>query len=99
MVTQTAQYDYRRVGTAQFKGLIYTEGAFVARNEVNVLGAVIVNGDPSHSNLVLPTGTYSPGDLAVHVGSNFTYVDDLFRNGNPNLRDSGLLSVNSWLVR
>ena len=99
MVTQTEQFDYNRIGTAQFKGLVYTEGAFVAQNEVQLLGAVVVNGDPTQGTLVMGSDTYQPGDLIVKVGSSFTYVDDMFRNGNPNLRQSGLLSVNSWVIR
>lgn len=37
-------FDYDRLGNANFKGLIYTSGAFVGRDDVTVLGTVIVNG-------------------------------------------------------
>lgn len=93
------QFDYNRLGSANFKGFIYTSGAFVARSDVDVMGTVIVNGDPNVAPLVLGGVTYQPGDFSVTNNSRFTYVDDMFSQGIQNLQGIGALDVKRWVNR
>lgn len=73
------QVNYDRLGSSYFQGLVYTNGAFYASNQVTVLGAVVVNGDATQDPLVTPDGdTLEPGDLVLKGGSNITYVKDFF---------------------
>lgn len=93
------QYDFNRLGAANFKGLVYTSGAFVAKSDVVVMGAVIVNGDSSVGPLTIGAATYQPGDFVTTDTSHFTYVDDIFKNGVQNLAGGGALDVKRWVNR
>lgn len=93
------QYDFNRLGAANFKGLVYTSGAFVAHSDVVVMGAVIVNGDASVGPLTVGPNTYQPGDFVTTDTSHFTYVDDIFKNGVQNLGGGGALDIKRWVNR
>ena len=72
------QFNYDRLGASYFQGLIYTNGAFYADNQVTVLGAVVVNDDESQEGFNTPAGQVDPGDLLLRGGSSVTYVKDFF---------------------
>jgi hypothetical protein len=93
------QYDYSRLGSAQFKGFIYTSGAFVAESDINVLGSVVVNGEPSIGNLTWGNVTYQPGDCIVRGDCRLTYVRQMFEEGVQNLSGVGVLDVKRWVNR
>ena len=73
-----SQISNDRLGNSYFQGLIYTNGAFVADNQVTVLGAVVVNDDDSQGILSLQSGNANPGDLLLRNGSNISYIKDFF---------------------
>lgn len=90
-------FDYNRVGNANFKGLIYTSGAFVGRDDVTVLGTVIVNGDPQVAPLVYQGVTYQPGQVGLFGYSRLTRVDEFFDDGVHQLMGAGALDVKRWV--
>lgn len=73
--------DYDRIGAASFQGLVYTNGSFYCANEINVVGAIVVNNDGSSSPVTLDGHTVNPGDLFINNGCNVTFVEDFFDNG------------------
>lgn len=93
------QFDYNRLGSANFKGFVYTNGAFVATSDVNLLGAVIVNGNSAVGPITVGANTYQPGDFTVKNNSRITYVDDMFQNGVQNIQGIGALDVKRWVNR
>ncbi len=73
-----SQVNTDKLGSSYFQGLIYTNGAFIADNQVTVLGAVVVNDDGSQRALSTSSGPVAPGDLLLRNGSNIAYVKDFF---------------------
>lgn len=92
-------FDYDRLGNANFKGLIYTSGAFVGRDDVTVLGAVIVNGDPDVPALEFDGVTYQPGQVGLFGHSRLTRVDEFFDDGVHTLVGAGSLDIKRWVSR
>ena len=100
------QFDYDRLGSANFKGIVYTGGAFVATDDVVIRGTVIINGDPRVAPLVLDLGpsfggtrTFNPGDAGLYGYTTFTYVEELFDDGIHNLAGAGSLDIKRWIAR
>ena len=71
--------SYDQIGRASFQGMVYTNGAFYADNEVSVTGAVVVDGQLAVGNLTVGTETYAPGDLVAKGGTRLTYVEDFIK--------------------
>ncbi|GMU53349.1 MAG: hypothetical protein AMXMBFR33_24950 [Candidatus Xenobia bacterium] len=94
----TRQIDYNRIGAASFQGLVYTNGSFYCANEINVVGAIVVNNDGSSSPVTLDGHTVNPGDLFINNGCNVTFVEDFFDNGGMG-GGSGPPGVLVWMGR
>lgn len=92
------QIDYNRIGAASFQGLVYTNGSFYCANEINVIGAIVVNNDGSSSPVTLDGHTVNPGDLFINNGCNVTFVEDFFDNGGMG-GGSGPPGVLVWMGR
>ena len=99
-ITMTVQqYDYERLGSADFQGYIFTSGALVVQNDLNLLGTVVVNGDESRPSVTVDGKTYLPGEVAFLGSSKLTYVEEIFRGGVENLNGVGKLDVKRWVSR
>lgn len=92
-------FDFDRLGNANFKGLIYTSGAFVGLDDVTVQGTVIINGDPDVPPLVHAGITYEPGQVGLFGHSRLTRVDEFFDDGVHNLVGAGTLDIKRWTNR
>lgn len=91
-LTNTINYD--KPGAAYFQGAIYTQGFFYADNEINVLGAIIVDGngggeqtftrrvfDPQTMGLVDGEPiTLRSGDVYLGNRTRVTYVEEFFND-------------------
>jgi hypothetical protein len=97
-VQMTNQLDYDRMGTAFFKGMIYSNGAIYAANEVNIVGAAMTSAK-SGPNVVIDGITLRPGDIYLNNNTRITYVKDMFQNGTPNLAGAGVIGMYTWLSR
>ena len=100
MINITNQIDYNKLGTSYFQGLVYTNGHFYANNEVNVVGAVLVDGDSERSSTSIDGFNLEPGDLVIDNNVRVTFVKEFFngRFGSLGL-SSRSLSVETWLGR
>lgn len=90
--------DYNRLGSSSFQGLVYTQGAFVAQNEVDVRGAVVVDDDGSQPPLTLGAKTYKAGSLNLLNGTRLTYVQDFFQSNGQGSGPQGV-KVILWMGR
>lgn len=99
MMRQVDQFNYSRIGAAQFRGLVYAQGGILALDEVSVLGTVVCNGDASIPDLNEGSYTVKAGQVQLEKGSRFTYVRDMFQQGVSNLTAVGVLGVRGWRLR
>lgn len=101
------QVNYDKLGTSYFQGAIYTQGAFVANNEVQVLGAIIAEG---HGNTPetftlnrYPNSTFNvtvqPGDVYLGKRTRVTYVEEMFKDDALPNAGPKLLSKVLWMGR
>lgn len=97
LVAQADRFTFDRLGNSSFSGLIYTNGAFYAGHQVDVMGAVIVEGDPTQADLVVGADTLRPGDIVLQRGVNLTYNEEFVSTGLSVLTSSGLTSLELWL--
>lgn len=93
------RYDFDRLGSAEFKGYVYTSGALVVKDDLNLLGAVVVNGRESVGSITVDGSTYSAGDVALHGHVRLTHVQEMFQGGVQNLSGAGKLDVKRWVSR
>jgi len=97
------QIDYDKVGTSYFQGAIYTNGHFVADNEVNILGALILDGNGADKKSVtLGDGSsveLSSGDVYLANSTRITYVEEMFKSGDLDLTGPQLLARRLWIGR
>lgn len=106
IVQSVLQYDIDRLGSAHFKGVVYTSGAFVATGDVVVRGSVLVNGDPTVGPLELEDVSFEsgeksflPGDVGLYGYTSLSYVEELFDDGIHNLAGNGVLDIKRWTSR
>lgn len=99
MIRQIDQFNYNRIGAAQFRGLVYARGGIVASNEVTVLGSMVAYGDAAAGTFTDGGVTVEPGQVYLGSSSRFTYIKDMFENGIGSLADLGVLGVKSWRLR
>lgn len=99
MNRQIDQFNYNRIGAAQFRGLVYARGGVLADNEVTILGSMVAVGDPAVSSLNVNGVTLATGQVMLSNSSRFTYVRDMFENGVGELVDLGVLGVKNWRLR
>ncbi|GMU52936.1 MAG: hypothetical protein AMXMBFR33_20820 [Candidatus Xenobia bacterium] len=98
LVNLTNQIDYDKLGTSYFQGMIYTNGYVYAAHEVNVLGAVLTQGDSSLPSATINGKTVKPGDIYLANGTRVTYVESLFTN--PIGSAAGpTVAVETWIGR
>ena len=100
-ISAVQEFDFDRLGSANFKGLLYCEGAMMVKDDLNVLGSIVVNGDPNLPALVDPdtSKSYLPGELSVSGNSRIIAEDRQTNNGISNLIGSGNLDVKYWVNR
>jgi hypothetical protein len=93
--------DYDKIGTSNFQGAIYTKGSFYADNEVNILGALIVDGNGDDDNAVtLPDGTkLNSGDIYLGNRSRVTFVKEMFDDIDSGPTGPQNLRKNLWMGR
>jgi cytoskeletal protein CcmA (bactofilin family) len=105
--------NYDKPGAAYFQGSIYTQGYFYADNEVNVLGAIMVDGDgtgeETFDRLVynpatkaLEPGesvTLSSGDIYLGSGTRVTYVEEFFTDDLSDVSGPQNLARALWMGR
>ena len=90
--------NYNKLGTSYFQGLVYTNGAVHASNEVDIRGAVVVDNDGTQPPLVVGADTLQPGDLYLLNNSRLTYVEDFFKPSTPTPGNSNIKVV-LWMGR
>jgi len=93
------QLDFDRIGSAEFKGFVYAEGAVVVKSDVNIEGALVVNGNPGVGTLTDGGKVYHPGDLSLQGNCGVTFVEELFDRGVLILEGSGTLDIKRWVNR
>jgi hypothetical protein len=92
------QINYDKIGSSNFQGLIYTNGAFYSANEVQVVGAVVVNSDGAQAPFTIDGNTVNPGDLFLTNGSDITFIEDFFKAGGGSMTPaSGPPGVRVWM--
>lgn len=99
IVQGVLQFEIDRLGSANFKGIVYTTGSFVATDDVVVSGTVFVHGDPTMGPATVGGRTYQPGDVGLFGYTTLTYVDEFFDDGVHNLAGSGSLDIKRWTAR
>lgn len=101
MINLTNQLDYDKLGSSYFQGLVYTKGFVHANNEVNIVGAIMANGDSSNPTTTINGTPAAPGDLILENGVKVTFVEDFFdgQAGSINIGGAGTLGVQTWLGR
>lgn len=97
LTNMTNQIDYDRLGSSYFRGLIYTDGYLYADNEVTIVGALMVQGDPSLPSATLGGVTINPGDILLGKSTRVTYVEKFFES--PVGATGSTVTVQSWLGR
>ncbi len=93
------RYDIDSLGSAEFKGYIYTSGALVVKDDLNLLGAVVVNGRESVGTVTVDGITYKPGDVGLQGHIRLTHVQEMIQGGVQNLSGVGKLDVKRWVSR
>lgn len=99
--------NYDKLGTSYFQGAIYTQGNFVANNEVQVLGAIIVDGhgttketiELKELGVVKGTIELEPGDIYLGKATRVTYVEEMFKEDATTVTGPQLLTKNLWMGR
>ena len=107
--------SYDKPGAAYFQGAIYTKGFFYADNEINVLGAIMVDGsvgtgeetftrrvfDPATMRLVDdPTPiTLGSGDVYLGQRTRVTYVEEFFTDDSSDSSGPQNLATMHWMGR
>lgn len=74
-----ALQNFNRLGTSYFQGMIYTNGAVYASNEVEIVGALMAEKN-DHSPIdpwTINGETLNPGDVFLTRGSSIVYNQDL----------------------
>jgi hypothetical protein len=99
MTRQIDQFNYSRIGAANFKGLIYAQGGVLAVDEVTVLGAIICNGDPTLPDYTEDGHNLKAGQVLLENSSRLTYIKDMFSSGAANLASLGVLGIKGWRLR
>jgi hypothetical protein len=99
MIAYTNSVNYDRMGSAYFRGSVYTNGYLHTTNDISVLGAVMADGDPALGSETLPDGrTANPGDILLDNHSHITFVESMF-NGAGGGTPGATLSTEAWLGR
>ena len=101
------QINHNKLGTSYFQGAIYTQGTLVANNEVQVLGAIMVDGKgttPENVDLFdinnnKTTLTLEPGDIYLGKRTRVTYVEEMFKDEGTSTGGPQLLVKNLWMGR
>ena len=98
VVNSSRSASYDRPGAAYFKGLVYTNGAFVADSEINIVGALVAHDDGSQESF-RPDGytdTFEPGDVILNSNTHLTFVEEMF-DPEQDSQAIGNLNILTWL--
>jgi hypothetical protein len=92
--------NFDRLGTSYFQGLIYTNGAVYASNEVEIVGALLVhqNNDSPGEELRAGGESLNAGDVYLEGGSSLVYNQRLMEDPFASA-PTGPVVVCSWLGR
>jgi hypothetical protein len=92
--------DFNKLGTSYFQGLIYTNGAVYASNEVEVVGALLANknGFSPQGPWSVDGETLTAGDVFLTGGSSLVFNQELMEDPLSSV-PSGPVAVCSWLGR
>lgn len=86
------QLNLKGLGQSYFQGVVYTEGALIVSNKLQIVGGIIANGD-SHG------GPFpGPGDILIENGASIIFPRDQFR-GTRGVGGTGQLGVTAWIPR
>ncbi|MFN8607151.1 MAG: hypothetical protein U0931_06445 [Vulcanimicrobiota bacterium] len=99
LIRQVDTLSYDRVGAAQFRGIIYARGGIMADGEINVIGSMVADADPSLGTSRFHGVDLQPGQIYLARDSRFTYIKDMFEDGASNLVDLGVLDVLNWRLK
>ncbi len=72
------EVTFDKLGSSTFRGTVYTDGSFLAENEVAVLGQVIATGENSNAgDQYASDGTgLEPGDIMLGNGCHITFCQE-----------------------
>ena len=99
IIQSILELNIDRLGSAYFKGVVYTNGAFIATDDVVVRGSVFVDGNPALDRLVLGEKSFGPGDVGLFGHTTLTFVEEFFEDGIHNLAGNGTLDIKRWTTR
>lgn len=97
--------NYDKLGSSYFLGAIYTQGRFIAENEVTIIGALMADADEggAEENINLKNGTsvrMRPGDIYLGNRTSVTYVEEMFKDEDEvSYAGPQLLEKNIWMGR
>lgn len=99
MIAFTNSVNYDRLGSAYFRGSVYTNGYLHTANDITVIGAILADGDATLGSETLPDGrTANPGDILIDDNTHITFVEAMF-NGSGGGAPGATLSTEAWLGR
>lgn len=104
-INAVRQSSFDKIGSSYFLGAIYTQGRFVAENEVTIVGALMADaptGGPEEY-VELSDGSkikMRPGDIYLGNRTSVTYVEEMFKD-DEDISYTGpqLLEKNIWMGR
>ena len=101
VVAQMSQYG---PGSANFLGVVYSNGAIVSSNDLTIIGCLIAddNGSQSPATLTDSFGnSYSvnPGQVVFGDGCNLVYVKDMVSGGLTYMVGAGEIQPLNWRLR
>lgn len=66
LLYESRQLNYDAIGTSYFQGTVYTNGYFLATNEVTIIGSLMTAGDPNSAAPEVVAGySVKPGDIVL----------------------------------
>lgn len=94
-----SQLSLDRLGTSSFQGTVFTDGAFLAEHEVNVIGQIQATGrNESAGDLTSASGqTVEPGDVFVGDGCHVTYCREYSDDAKEAMSSGSEFEVSVWL--
>lgn len=98
MIAYTNAIEYDKIGTAYFRGRVYTHGYIHATGEISVVGSVMADGDPTLGSMTLPDGTtINPGDIKLDDNTTIRFVEDLGTSSASG--PASEISAETWFTR
>ncbi len=96
--TLAQRYDYNRLGSSFFRGVIFTNGFLYSTNEVHVIGSVHAHDDGSQNPEFIDGKELKPGDMFFDANTSLTYNQDFSDNAGLS-GGGGHLRAQTWIER